>query len=69
MAIGEIAIALVLLMAGGLLIKSVARLQATQLGFNPAGLTAVRVALPGPQYTRSGRRSFSNDWLDGWRTA
>ena len=51
MAIGEIAIALVLLMAGGLLIKSVARLQATQLGFNPVGLTAVRVALPGPQYT------------------
>ena len=40
LAAGEIAIALVLLVAGGLLVKSVSRLQAAELGFNPSGLTA-----------------------------
>jgi predicted permease len=50
MVVGEIAIALVLLTAGGLLVKSVVRLQSTALGFEPAGLMAVRIALPSPQY-------------------
>jgi putative ABC transport system permease protein len=48
--VGEIALALVLLTAGGLMLKSVARLQATAVGFDPDSLLAVRVALPAPQY-------------------
>jgi putative ABC transport system permease protein len=48
--VGEIALALVLLTAGGLMLKSIARLQATEVGFNPDSLLAVRVALPAPQY-------------------
>ena len=49
--VGEIALALVLLTAGGLMVKSVSRLQATELGFRPSGLLTARVALPGPEYT------------------
>ena len=49
--VGEIALALVLLTAGGLMLKSVSRLQATELGFDPRGLLSARIALPGPQYT------------------
>ena len=48
--LGEIALALVLLAAGGLMLKSVARLQATDLGFEPQSLVSFRIALPGPQY-------------------
>ncbi len=44
------ALALVLLTAGGLMLKSVARLQATELGFQPASLLSIRIALPAPQY-------------------
>ena len=58
MVIGEIAVALVLLTAGGLLVKSVVRLHATELGFRPDGLIAVRVALPGPQYTPARATQF-----------
>ena len=48
--VGEMALALVLLTAGGLMLKSVARLQATELGFEPDSLLSVRIALPAPQY-------------------
>jgi putative ABC transport system permease protein len=63
MVVGEIALALVLLTAGGLLIKSVIRLQATELGFEPAGLIAVRIALPGPKYTPRRATQFLEDVL------
>ena len=56
--VGEIAVALVLLTAGGLMLKSVVKLQATELGFNPASLLAARVALPGPQYTPQAATQF-----------
>jgi putative ABC transport system permease protein len=49
----ETALALVLLMAGGLLIKSVSRLQAAELGFTTERLLAFRLSLPGPQYNRA----------------
>jgi predicted permease len=49
--LGEMALALVLLSAGGLMLKSVARLQATPLGFDPQSLLSVRISLPGTQYT------------------
>ena len=48
--VAEMALALVLLTAGGLMLKSVARLQATELGFRPAQVMTVRLALPAPKY-------------------
>jgi putative ABC transport system permease protein len=48
--IAEMALALVLLTAGGLMLKSVARLQATELGFRPDSVLSVRLALPSPKY-------------------
>ena len=48
--VSEIALALVLLTAGGLMLKSLARLQATALGFRPESVLAIRVVLPLPQY-------------------
>jgi putative ABC transport system permease protein len=50
--VGEIALALVLLTAGGLMLKSAARLQATELGIRPESLLTVRVAMPAPKYDR-----------------
>jgi putative ABC transport system permease protein len=49
--VGEMALALVLLTAGGLMLKSVARLQATELGFSPGSVLSFRLSLPAPQYT------------------
>jgi putative ABC transport system permease protein len=64
LAAGEIAVALVLLTAGGLLVKSVSRLQATELGFDPRALIAARVALPAPQYTSERATQFLDELLN-----
>jgi putative ABC transport system permease protein len=48
--VGEIALALVVLGAGGLMLKSLARLHGTELGFTPDSLLAVRLTPPSPQY-------------------
>jgi predicted permease len=48
--VGEIALALVVLGAGGLMLKSLARLHGTELGFKPDSLLAVRLTPPSPQY-------------------
>jgi putative ABC transport system permease protein len=48
--VGEMALALMLLTAGGLMVKSVARLQATELGFTAPALLSTRVVFPAPQY-------------------
>jgi predicted permease len=56
--VGEMALALVLLSAGGLMIKSVARLQATELGFRADSLLSFRVMLPAPQYDRQRATQF-----------
>jgi putative ABC transport system permease protein len=61
MVVGEVALALVLLTAGGLMIKSVARLQATELGFTPSSLLSARVALPSPKYTPQRATQFLDD--------
>jgi putative ABC transport system permease protein len=48
--VSEMALALVLLTAGGLMLTSVIRLQATSLGFDPRSLLTAGLALPDPQY-------------------
>jgi putative ABC transport system permease protein len=62
--VGEIALALLLLTAGGLMLESVARLQATELGFKENGLLTVRLVLPGPQYDSRRGTVFFIDLLD-----
>jgi predicted permease len=58
--VGEMALALVLLGAGGLMIKSFVKLQATELGVRPDAVLTVRIALPAPKYD-SKRASL---WLE-----
>ena len=62
--VGEMAIALVVLTAGGLMVKSVLRLQATELGFQPASLLSVRMVLPGPQYNPARASQFLMDLIE-----
>jgi predicted permease len=62
--VGEMAIALVLLTAGGLMVKSVSRLQATELGFAPASVLTVRLVLPAPQYDRARGSQFLGDVIE-----
>jgi putative ABC transport system permease protein len=62
--VGEMALALVLLTAGGLMIKSVLRLQSTELGFNPEKVLTLRLALPGPRYDAARATAFLADAVD-----
>ena len=62
--VAEMAIALEVLTAGGLMVKSVLRLQATELGFKPASLLSVRMVLPGPQYNPARAREFLLDLIE-----
>ena len=52
----EIALALVLLVGAGLLIRSFQRLQSVDTGFNSQNLMTMRVALPGRRYTQDPQR-------------
>jgi predicted permease len=55
--IAEIALSLVLLVGAGLLIKSFVRLGRAELGFNPANVLTLRVALPGNRYAAPPRQT------------
>jgi putative ABC transport system permease protein len=62
--VGEMALALALLTAGGLMIKSVLHLQATELGFDPEKILSLRVALPRPQYDAARATAFLAETVD-----
>jgi putative ABC transport system permease protein len=49
--IGQLALALVLLAAGGLMMKSVLRLQSAGLGFEPSNVLSARITMSPPRYT------------------
>jgi putative ABC transport system permease protein len=50
--VSEFALALTLLFGAGLMIHTLVHLARVELGFNPAGVMAIKVPLQGPQYDR-----------------
>ena len=65
MVIAEVALALMLLVGAGLLIRSFARLSAVDPGFRTAGVTAIHVALPAARYQGSApKRQLFGDLVD-----
>ena len=65
----QVALALVLLVGAGLLVKSLKRLQAVDTGFNPANLLAVRVnVLPRKYDTDEKRINFFKHAVEGMKT-
>jgi predicted permease len=60
--VAQLALALVLLVGAGLMIKSFARLQASSLGFNPDQVLTMQVTLPRSHYrTDTDRRRFVDE--------
>ncbi len=57
--VGQVALALVLLIGAGLLVQSFRNLRTTELGFEPGNVLAMQLGLPGEQYeTGDQRRAF-----------
>ena len=62
--VGEIAIALVLLVASGLLLRSFEKMRTVDLGFRPDHILSASYALPGKQYaTQAAIDSFNEDLI------
>ena len=57
--VGEVGLALLMLIGAGLLLRSFARLRAADLGFQPAGLLTLRLPLAGARNASSDRRIAS----------
>jgi putative ABC transport system permease protein len=68
--VGEVALALVLLLSAGLMIRSFANLQNVPLGFATENVLAMQVNLPGSKYGEKAQRvNFYNQVLERMRTA
>ena len=63
MVVGEIALAVVLLVGAGLMMKSMLRLLQTNIGFNTENLLTMTVVLPPSKYTDNNTRTNFNDQL------
>jgi putative ABC transport system permease protein len=61
----EVALALILLIGGGLLANTFLRLWNVALGFSPEKLLTMRISLPGYKYAESRRAVFFQQLLDG----
>jgi putative ABC transport system permease protein len=59
----EIAIAMTLLVCGGLIVQSFQRLQHVDLGFNPDNLLTMKMVLPEPKYSEDRQRVAFTDQL------
>jgi putative ABC transport system permease protein len=63
--VSEVALALVLLVGAGLLLKSFSRLRDFNLGFRPEGVLTAKIQLPGLKYREeSQRRMFTRQLLE-----
>jgi putative ABC transport system permease protein len=68
--VGEVALALVLLLGAGLMIRSFANLQNAPLGFAPENVLTMQINLPGSKYGEKAQRvNFYNQLLERMRTA
>jgi putative ABC transport system permease protein len=68
--LAEVALALVLLVGAGLLIKSFDRLQRVDPGFTPDHVLTAQIVLPGARYGEEARqRAFYSQLLDALRSA
>jgi putative ABC transport system permease protein len=66
--IAEVALALVLLVSGGLMLRSISHLLATPPGFSPAGVLTMQVGASGHQYdSAAARHLFFSNVLDAVR--
>src|SRR5439155_22617334 len=64
----EVALTLLLLCAAGLVLKSLARMQSTALGFEPRGMLTTRIELPYTKYNDLPTiLNFTTGLLDGVR--
>lgn len=64
----EVTLAVALLVGGGLLVRTVRRLQTAPLGFAPENLITMQLSLPGSKYGQpEQRRNFFNKLLDQLR--
>ena len=67
--VSEVALAVALLVAAGLVIRTVRRLQAAPLGFNSENLMTMQVSLPGTKYGQAEQRvNFYRRLLEQLRT-
>src|SRR4030095_9816088 len=62
--VAEVALALVLLIGSGLLVRSLIKLRQTDLGFNPRDLITSHVVLPATEYSDTRRIQFYKNALD-----
>src|SRR5262249_47817815 len=65
--VAETALALVLLIAAGLMLRSVRNLESTGLGFEPDGVTTAVITLPGKRYDSAHATVFFTQLLDRLR--